>query len=654
MKPVKQVIGMPGRLSSTIALPEQLLHKITSDGCTRQQYCQGGFIGPATFWWLCIPLVLIGLLAVDWWFIKYYWYQWTSLLVVLLFKDALLIISGSCLLIGLIRICGNAINNNSCRMHDMRVAEFIEKINDVAFIKDKKGHYKVLNAACLRWMGYSYNDCLDRTDMDLFPARMAQKLIEDDHRVLIEGCVRKSENIFIVDGETRVLLVTKWPYRDTSGHITGVIGIAHDITVQKQIEAQLQRTHEEMESRIHERTANLLAINRTLERQINARVSAEVALRDSEERFRQMAEHIREVFWVYSILDERLLYVSPAYEDIWGCSVQDIGNYPYNWIKSIHPDDRPRVQRAYAEELSTGHFEQEYRIIRPDGSIRWIWDRGFPIADEKGDAYRIVGLAEDITARRLAEDQLRRQQVDLSRMSRLNLAVELASGLAHELNQPLAAIVAYTQACLTLLQQDQTDPRKLASTLEDICSQGLRAGEIIRHLRELVNKSPAKQDAVDLNALIHNVIRYIQLELRQSGVASELYLSEALPTVLANNIQIQLVVLYLIRNALEAMQEIPEDEPHELSIYTSVFDSETAQVTICDTGHGLSPEVAERLFQPFFTTKPGGTGMSLSVSRSIIESQGGKLWVTLNTSQGASFHFTLPVYMYPDIDHLSE
>ena len=243
--------------------------------------------------------------------------------------------------------------------------------------------------------------------------------------------------------------------------------------------------------RDRERTVQLLAINANLERQIAARTQAELALRDSEERFRQLAEHIREVFWVHGIEQERPLYISPAYEDIWGRPIDGLHDRPQDWIEAVHPDDRARVQAAHVAKQHSGHFDEEYRIVRPDGTVRWIWDRGFPILDESGHIYRIAGLAEDITHRKLAEDQLRRQQVELARMSRLSLAVELASNLAHELNQPLAAIVAYTQACLALLHQANTDPRVLTGPLEEVVKQGLRAGEIIRHLRELVDKHPA-------------------------------------------------------------------------------------------------------------------------------------------------------------------
>jgi len=436
-------------------------------------------------------------------------------------------------------------------------------------------------------------------------------------------------------------------FKSALAQIFGVIGIARDSPALKRIQEQPRRANDELEKRVQTRTAELTAINRALEDQIAARVQAECALRDSEERFRQLAEHIREVFWVYGIVEERWLYVSPAYEDLWGHPVQSLLDRPLEWIETVHPDDQPRVRAAHLEKLESGVLDQEYRIIRPDGAVRWIWDRGFPIRDAMGHVYRIAGLAEDITARKLAEDQLRRQQVELAKTSRLSLAVEMASSLAHEINQPLAAIVAYAQACLSLLRQDRTDPLELTGAIEEVVNQGLRAGSIIRNLRELVRKHPASQTIVHLNPLIHAVVHYLQLELRQVGITPRMELAETLPAVLADDIQVQLVVLYLIRNAIEAMNE-PGAGPRELTLRTTLTDADTVLATVCDTGRGLEPDAATRLFQPFFTTKPGGMGLSLSVSRSIIESQGGQLWATPNPERGMSFNFTLPVYSTRD------
>ncbi len=560
------------------------------------------------------------------------------------FANVLAVAASGGLLYGLLRFYVKTARRTHLAQ-DLRLAEFIEMITDVAFIKDRECRYLLFNSAGARLVGRPLTTCLGQDDRALFPAEIAPKLMEADRRVIASGHLLNSEDTFDIRGEQRIFQSTKWPYRDADGRIIGVIGIARDITERKQTEEQLRHARDELETRVRERTAELVAANQTLERLIAARVHTEIALRDSEERFRQLAEHIREVFWVYGIMEERLLYVSPAYEEIWGRAVHNFQERPLDWLEAVHPDDRPRIQAAHAAKLEAGRLDEEYRIVRPDGAVRWIWDRGFPIRDAVGHVYRIAGLAEDITTRKLAEDQSRRQQVELAKMSRLSLAVELASNLAHELNQPLAAIVAYTQACLTLLRGDAADPRELTGALEEVVNQGLRAGGIIRHLRELVQKHPAAQTEIDLNALIRAVVHYAQLELRQAGITVRLELAEPLPAILADDIQIQLAVLYLARNAIEAMQGL-SDEPRELLLRTAPLDTGAVLATVRDTGHGFSPEAAERLFEPFFTTKPGGMGLGLSVSRSLIESQGGRVWATPNPSRGVSFHFTLPVYTH--------
>ena len=413
---------------------------------------------------------------------------------------------------------------------------------------------------------------------------------------------------------------------------------------QQAIAEQLRRARDELEQRVAERTAALLAANQELEQQIASRAEVESALRDSEERFRQLAEHIREVFWVYDIAERRSIYFSPAYEEIWGRTTQAALANPLDWLEAVHPDDQPRIQKAHLAKHQYGYFNVEYRILRPDGSLRWIWDRGFPVRNAAGQIYRIAGLAEDITARKLEEDQLRRQQVDLAQMARLSVAVELASNLAHELNQPLAAIVAYTQASLALLQQHHADPQELVNSLEAVIKQSLRLGEIIRHVRALVRRQPTVQASLNLNAVLHAVLHYLQLEVRQAAVEVHWEVADDLPQALADDLQVQLVLVYLVRNALEALLEVPKWTRY-LTIRATQSSSERLLVTVCDSGRGIAPSVADRLFQPFFTTKPGNMGLSLSVSRSIIEAQGGELWATPNPEGGVSFCFTLPIHV---------
>ena len=559
-----------------------------------------------------------------------------------LLTAALFVAASGALFYWLLYFQGRTVQRAAQAQDNIRLVELIEQITDAVFIKDQQGRYLMINSTGARVIGRPLADCLGRDDTELFPTAVARVLMDDDRQVMASGAMHSREQTVALAHGEFIFRTTKWPWRDATGHSIGVIGISRDSTVLKRTEAQWQRANDELEERVRARTAELTAAHQALQNQMAARIQVEYALRDSEERFRQLTEHIREVFWVYGITEERLLYVSPAYEDIWGRPTQSLLEWPLDWIEAVHPDDRARIHAAQLAKLESGRLDEEYRIIRPDGAVRWIRDRGFPIHDAAGYVYRIAGLAEDITRRKLAEDQLRRQQVELAKTSRLSLAVEMASNLAHDINQPLAAIVAYAQACLGLLRQDRADPRELNGVIEEIVKQGLRAGDIIHHLRDLVRKHPTAQTVLDLNALIQAVARYAELELRAGGITLTLDLAEALPAVLANDAQTQLVVLYLMRNAIEAMRETIAG-PRVLTVRTVLQDQDTVLATVCDSGPGLSPEAAERLFQPFFSTKPGGMGLGLSASRSIIESQGGQLWATPNPDQGLSFHFTLPI-----------
>jgi PAS domain S-box-containing protein len=210
------------------------------------------------------------------------------------------------------------------QVQDIRLIEFIDQITDVAFIKDRQGRYLALNSTGTRLIGRPLAECLGRDDTELFPADVARRLMDDDHQILASGVMLNRERTLPLGGDMFILQTTKWPYRDAEGQVVGILGISRNIAALKRVEEQLRRANDELEERVQARTAELTAINQTLQDQIAARIQVECTLRDSEERFRQLAEHIREVFWVYGISEERTLYVSPAYEDLWGRSAQNL------------------------------------------------------------------------------------------------------------------------------------------------------------------------------------------------------------------------------------------------------------------------------------------------------------------------------------------
>ena len=258
-----------------------------------------------------------------------------------------------------------------------------------------------------------------------------------------------------------------------------------------------------------------------------------------------------------------------------------------------------------------------------------------------GGSRLFTGLVRDISARRRAEDEARRRSADLAHAARLSTIGELTSGIAHEVNQPLTAIVSFAEACLRMLRSGKADSQKLEDALGQIAVQGQRAGHIIRHLRQLARKGESERVQIDLGHLVRDVLGLFSNELHASGIALHLMLDESGPAVKCDRIQIEQVVLNLVRNAMDVLEEGPA-EGRELTIRTRADSGGTIELTVEDTGEGLGADGGERIFELFFTTKADGLGMGLSISRTIIEDHGGRLWASPHPGGGAIFHVTLP------------
>ncbi|HEX2238230.1 MAG TPA: PAS domain S-box protein [Gammaproteobacteria bacterium] len=369
----------------------------------------------------------------------------------------------------------------------------------------------------------------------------------------------------------------------------------------------------------------------------------EQALKQSEARFRQLAEHIRDVFWMIDA-DGTPCYVSPAYERVWGRSLQSLYNNPRSWIEAIHLDDRKLIGPGYLNEVPTEDTEQEYRIIQPDGSIRWIRDRAFAIRDEAGEVYRVAGIAEDVTEHKRAERLARKHRDELAHMARLSSVGEMASSLAHELNQPLGAVANYCSAALRLLRSGTDDIEKVRRALEKATVQAQRAGEIIHHIRDFLRKDTRRRAYIGLNDIVREAVRLTEPEIHQKRGSIRLDLCEGLPRVMGDRIQLEQVILNLLRNGMEAMVHC-NAVPRQLIVYSRFRDERTVQVSVRDNGIGLDQESLSHIFDPFYTTKSEGMGMGLPISRSIIEAHAGHLWAeTLSPpARGTVFHFTLPI-----------
>ncbi len=265
-----------------------------------------------------------------------------------------------------------------------------------------------------------------------------------------------------------------------------------------------------------------------------------------------------------------------------------------------------------------------------------------PVLNRSGEIEYIIELSRDITARVRAEEQVRRHQAELAHVSRLGTMGEMATGLAHELNQPLAAIVNYLQAARERIRSGSADFQELLRDIEDASQQARRAGGIIEQIRNFVRKDVRERSKVNINTIIQQAVSLVKTELRNNRIEVNLELSDALPQVSAQEIQIEQVLVNLIRNSLDAMINI-EADARVLTISTSKTEAGLISCTVCDTGCGLNEKELDQVFNPFFTTKAGGMGMGLPICRTIIEEHGGKLTADSDTDRGASFTFVLPV-----------
>jgi PAS domain S-box-containing protein len=311
--------------------------------------------------------------------------------------------------------------------------------------------------------------------------------------------------------------------------------------------------------------------------------------------------------------------------------------------KLRHPEDQPFVEQMFdASVREKRDFEMESRIVLPDGSLRHVHTVGRPVVDDSNNLIEFVGSVMDVTERKQAEEKLRKAQVELAHVTRVMTMGELTTSIAHEVNQPLAAIVTNSNACMRWLAGDSPNLDEAREAARRIIRDGNRASEVITRIRALSKKTGTEKERLDLNEAIQEVVTLTQGEVRRNGVALRTELAGDLPPVPGDRVELQQVVLNLIMNGIEAMSGVG-NRARELVIRTQSGEADQVRVIVQDSGIGLDPLSTERIFDAFYTTKPQGMGMGLAISRSIVENHGGRLWAVPNDGPGATFQFTLEV-----------
>jgi PAS domain S-box-containing protein len=369
-------------------------------------------------------------------------------------------------------------------------------------------------------------------------------------------------------------------------------------------------------------------------------VERDEALRERESELSLAAHAARLSVWVWDVRRDEL-QVPEAAGALRGFE-------PDEWIDverflaTVHPDDRDRVEQQVRESLlRPGAFEREYRVLLPDGRTRWMNAIGIVEADENGMATCVRGVSIDVTERKLAQIDSEKNRNELAHLARFTTLGELSGSLAHELNQPLAAILSNAEAAQRFLDQDPPAVGELRAILEDIVAEDERAGEVIGRLRALFKKGEVAFQPMDLASATLDVLRLLRSELVAHDIAVETDLPPSVPLVRADKIQIQQVLLNLVKNASDSMAHVSPAR-RRLSLSVRGNGNGQVRVSVRDTGTGIAHDVGPRLFEPFVTTKPDGMGLGLAVCRTIVEAHGGRLRAENNAGPGATFEFTVP------------
>ena len=375
---------------------------------------------------------------------------------------------------------------------------------------------------------------------------------------------------------------------------------------------------------------------------ITDRKRAEEALRQSEAYLAEAQRLSHTGSWAWNL---------GTIEQFWSVETFQIYGFDPNattptresFLERVHPDDRASIELAETELYKGNDTEYSYRIILPDGSIKYITSVAHSVRNDSGQVIEFVGTVMDVTERKRAEEErerLRQAQADLARVSRVTTMGELTASLAHEIKQPIAAAFTNAKTCLRWLGRDQPDVAEAREAAARIVTDVTRASDIISRVRLLFQKGPPEREPLDVNGIIEEMIALLRNQANRYSISISSDLAGDLPKVSADHVLLQQVLMNLMLNGIEAMMD--RQPPGRLTVKSRQAENGQILISISDTGAGLSPEQAEQIFNAFFTTKPHGTGMGLSISRSIIESHGGRLWAADNSPRGATFCFTLP------------
>lgn len=467
----------------------------------------------------------------------------------------------------------------------------VDSAQDLIFVKDRDGRFVLTN----RELADAAPPLIGGRVDEHFDPHLAASYAASDAEVMRSGRPTVVEQRIPLNSGERMFQTIKVPWRSGS-EIIGVIGFSRDIT---------------------------------------DRLNAEARLREQEERYRIAARATRDAIWDWDLLSGQVTW-NPAIEGLCGDRPDAEATW---WEDRIHPEDRGSVTDGIDafRRSERERWECEYRFRRADGSYAHVLDRAFLVRNEAGEPVRMIGAMVDMSERVEAFQRLNELQTELIHVSRVSAMGTMASALAHELNQPLTGIANYVSgARRLLLEKGATAIEAVLPVLADTADEVVKTGELIRRLRRMVARGQVEIQMIDLDALVRDALSLAIPNRRLAGVAIDI--SGISASVLGDPIQVQQVLVNLIRNGVEAMEERPVKR---LELWSEQLET-VYRLYVRDTGTGMPPDVAERLFTPFATTKPDGLGVGLMISRTILEAHGGAISMLETGPQGTTMFIDLP------------
>jgi PAS domain S-box-containing protein len=506
---------------------------------------------------------------------------------------------------------GHVFNDTARRLRDLyatlqsneeRLRRVIDTIPAHAWSALPDGSVDFINKRFLEFAGRSLEDLKDwGWGSVVHPDDLTRYVDQWNAAVAVGEPMESQARVRRADGDYRWLLIRNVPLRDGLGDIVNWYGTAIDIEERHRAEEALRRS----EAYLHEA---------------------------------QRVSHTGS--WRHDLLSG-VVTTSPETLRIWGMNAEEDAPVAGFFFERMHPEDRPVVEQQYGKaQLERAEFQLDFRIVLPDGAVRNIHTVGHPNLTESGDIVEFAGTAMDVTERKRAEEALRDAHAHLAHVSRVTTLGEMAASIAHEVDQPLSGVIINANACLRFLNNATPDLDEVREGLHAIGRDGRRASDVIARIRFLARRTSTEKEPLDINDVIREVVALAEGEAHRTRARLRTELARDLPRVLGDPVQLQQVVLNLLMNGLDAMHAVL-DRPRELVIRTQREAGEGVRVAVQDSGSGIDPELAHRIFDAFYTTKRSGMGMGLSISRSIVEQHGGRLWAVPNDGPGTTFHFTV-------------